>query len=143
MKQWNTVPTNDKFEFNNLYINDEELKTICSVLKTKKQIQFLKLSNNWISDEGARLIAHEIREGRTVYKKIWLDHNAITGEGVRALAEALEQTDQIDLLHLGANNIGTGKSKHKLAKKGKDKSKSLGLNGRKGLSLTRVMQTKF
>lgn len=87
------------------------MKVICSVLKTKKQIQFLKLSNNWISDEGAKLLAQEIRLGNTIYKKIWLDQNAITGEGVKALAEALELTDQIDLLHLGANNIGTGKSR--------------------------------
>jgi hypothetical protein len=107
LKRWNTMPQNDKFEFTNLYINDEELKVICSVLKTKKQIQFLKLSNNWISDEGAKLLAQEIRLGNTIYKKIWLDQNAITGEGVKALAEALELTDQIDLLHLGANNIGT------------------------------------
>jgi Ran GTPase-activating protein (RanGAP) involved in mRNA processing and transport len=105
------MPQNDKFEFTNLYINDEELKVICSVLKTKKQIQFLKLSSNWISDEGAKLLAQEIRLGNTIYKKIWLDQNAITGEGVKALAEALELTDQIDLLHLGANNIGTGKSR--------------------------------
>lgn len=74
------MPQNDKFEFTNLYINDEELKVICSVLKTKKQIQFLKLSSNWISDEGAKLLAQEIRLGNTIYKKIWLDQNAITGE---------------------------------------------------------------
>jgi len=85
------------------------LKIICNVLKTKKNIQFLKLGNNLIGDEGAKLLAHEIKSGNIILKKIWLDRNIITGEGVKALAEVLEVNNQIDLLHLGANHIGTGK----------------------------------
>ncbi len=86
------------------------MKPICNVLKTKKNIQFLKLGDNLIGDDGAKFLAREIKSGNMTVKKIWLDRNMITGEGVKALAEVLEVNNHIELLHLGANHIGTGTS---------------------------------
>ena len=67
-----------------------QMHALASMLKENTTITELVLSNNQISDEGARALA-AVLAMKTALRAINLRHNFIGRSGLRALAEALER----------------------------------------------------
>lgn len=99
-------------------ISNVGAKAIAALLENNKTLIILILNANLIGDEGAAAIAAALRKN-TRLKKLDLAQNEITEVGFEALAAALTENTSLTTLDLYYNKIDIDKSKTSLESLGK------------------------
>mmetsp|Transcript_16295 Transcript_16295/g.30422 ORF Transcript_16295/g.30422 Transcript_16295/m.30422 type:complete len:343 (+) Transcript_16295:621-1649(+) len=81
-------------------------------LSTSSTMQVLDLNSNDIGPRGARSLGDALRVSSCCLKAIFLDGNSIGGEGCKAIANALAENRNLQVLSLWRNQIGDEGAKH-------------------------------
>ncbi|KAL7434838.1 hypothetical protein ACHAXM_004291 [Skeletonema potamos] len=87
-------------------LQDADIKVLCDNLMRNTRVTEVWLPGNFITDEGAKYIAHMLKFNKTI-KELMLDHNDIGPPGAAALAAALAKGNStLVAIGLGDNRVG-------------------------------------
>ncbi|CAF0846053.1 unnamed protein product [Didymodactylos carnosus] len=83
-------------------LSQKEKEVIVKLISTATTT--LDISNNSISDEGAKAIAEDLKTNQTL-TTLYIDGNNISSVGAKAIADALKTNQTLRILYIGGNNI--------------------------------------
>ncbi|CCW63922.1 unnamed protein product [Phytomonas sp. EM1] len=96
----------EKLRIPNTRLRDPHTMAICAGLVNNQSLRVLDLSHNAIGDGSVcDALAVLLSQPGFPLEELYLGDNNITGEGARALAEALEVNKSLRILHLDQNRI--------------------------------------
>ncbi|HEY9758970.1 MAG TPA: hypothetical protein V6C97_27625 [Oculatellaceae cyanobacterium] len=102
------IPLLKVLDLSDTKLQDADLETLFKALSRNYSfnISKLKLSNNKISDDGAKAIAGILSLNPYSLTELCLNSNDIGDEGMKAIAQALKNNYALKILNLNYNKIG-------------------------------------
>lgn len=88
------------------FIGDEGVRILCEGLKTNTSIISLELPHNDVSDAGAEMLT-QVLKGNPSLTQLQLSNNKISDIGAVCLAQLIRDSRNLKKLGLSYNNIGT------------------------------------
>lgn len=79
--------------------------TIADALRNNTTLQYLYLSDNKITDQGAQALSAVLSDSNVILKDLFLGNNNITDEGVACLANMLKTNKTLKQLNLSSNKV--------------------------------------
>ena len=99
-------PTNyiTTLSLSNNYIDDDGAILLAGYIYMNNTLEYLDISENWISSEGAKELAKSLTKNKSLYE-FNIGHNNISTEGANYIGEMLKLNKHIQILYIESNKI--------------------------------------